>query len=406
MTVRMLLPQAIPDAPTRRLPRMPFSWPVQLAAIISAAFYAHMLVWWTPPRDLTVALDPWYSHILHYGPMEAFAHPFSNYTPPYLYLLAVASLGHNLLASMHVIKLLSLAGTVFLALAVADLLKAMEARPRYAVLIFVLPSVVLNAALLAQCDALWAGAAILAISAIIRGRTVRSLVWCGVAIAFKAQAAFIAPFIIGALVGRRAPLWQWLIPTAVFVAWMLPAWLMGWPAQQLAMVYPGQAGTDLGPGRLANPWIAATIYAPDTAKSWFVLGYAAAAAAAVAIVTLTSRSVGNKRVMLILALLSAMALPFLLPKMLERYYFLADVLALVLALSCRSRPAVLIAVCIQIASFLSLLTYWYFYLWPFLTLLGAFFAAAALAITCVLALDNEQADFTVRSLRPRRATAG
>ncbi len=217
-------------APAETKPMSVVSWPVQLAAIISLAIYLHSVFWWTEPYDMVTFLRPWYQHIVHYGPIGAFAHPFSNYTPAYLYLLAGTSLTHNLLDPLYAIKLLSVAGTAFAAYAVADLVKTLGGQPKYAVLLFVLPSVVINAALLAQCDALWAGACVLAVSAMIRGKTARSLVWCGIAIAFKLQSAFIAPFIIGALIGRRAPLWQWTIPGLVLVGSMIPAWLAGWPA--------------------------------------------------------------------------------------------------------------------------------------------------------------------------------
>ena len=112
--------------------------------------------------------------------------------------------------------------------AIADLLKAMGAPPRFAIFALVLPTTVINAALLGQCDALWAGACVFGLAAMMRGETVRSLAWCGLAFAFKSQAAFLAPVIIGALIGRRAPAWQWLVPAAVFIASLIPAALLGW----------------------------------------------------------------------------------------------------------------------------------------------------------------------------------
>jgi Gpi18-like mannosyltransferase len=285
---------------------------------------------------------------------------------------------------MYLIKLLSVAGTVFLTVAVADLLKTSGAESKQALLVFILPTAIINAALLGQCDALWVGSCVLAVAAMIRGRTVSALVWCGIAFAFKAQAAFIAPFIVGAMIGRRAPLWQWAIPALVFFASLVPAWLLGWPLSKLLMVYPNQAAEVIFPGKLANPWMAGTMFAKEATEHYFVVGYSAALAAAAAIAALTSTAVHNRRAMLALAVLSAIALPFLLPKMLERYFFLADVLALVLALSLRNRTATFVAFAIQSASLLSLLTYIYWFYTPFPTLIGGLFSSAALAATCVL----------------------
>lgn len=324
-------------------------------------------------------LEPWFAHIVRYGPIGAFAHPFSNYEPAYLYLLAASSLAHGLLAPIYIIKLLSVVGSLFLTLALANLLRASGAPAKYALFVLVLPTVVINTALLGQCDALWAGSCVFVLAAMMRGQSVRSLVWCGVAFAFKSQAAFIAPVVIGAMIGRRAPLWQWAIPPLIFVGTLMPAWLAGWPAWKLLMVYPGQAALVKFPGKLANPWIAATLFADHASRSFFWIGYAAAAAAAIAIGALAAASFRDRRTMLLLGALSATALPFLLPKMLERYYFLGDVLTLALALSWRTRAAGLIAGLVQAASLISLLTYIYWYHWPYPALLGIGFAGAGVA---------------------------
>src|SRR4051794_8638265 len=102
-----------------------FSSPVRLASVLVLAVCAHALYWSTRPPDMSIFLEPWFAHIVHFGPIGAFAHPFSNYEPAYLYLLAAGSLAHDLLSPMDVIKLLSVAGSLFLTFAVADLLKTL-----------------------------------------------------------------------------------------------------------------------------------------------------------------------------------------------------------------------------------------------------------------------------------------
>jgi len=361
------------------------AWPVQLAAILALAFYMMSLCWWTETHDMRDFLLPWFNHFVTAGPVGAFAHPFSNYTPPYLYLLAFVSLFHGFAGAMYLVKALSVAGTAFAAFAVGDLVGAMGGRRRFGMLLFILPSAVINAALLGQCDAFWGGACVLAVAAMIRGSTISSLLWCGVAFAFKAQAAFIAPFIIGALLGRRTPPWQWALPVLAFAALMTPAWLAGWPAAQLAMIYPAQSASYDFPGSLANPWIFATIYSPDVAKHFYWVGYATAAAAAVGIGMMAASAASKPRAMLFLALLSALALPFLLPKMHERYFFLADLLSLAAAISWPQRRVLLVAVATQLASLLSLVTYLFYGSWAYLTFAGVPFAALALVMSFALA---------------------
>ena len=150
--------QSIPVECTSRADARPLSWWLQAAAVLSAAFCLHWICWSQIPPDMVQFLFPWYDHILAKGPIGAFTEPFSNYTPTYLYLLAGASLADPALGPLNVIKLLSVLGTAFLSWSVADLLKAMGRDTRGAMFVFLLPSAILNAALLGQCDAFWAGA--------------------------------------------------------------------------------------------------------------------------------------------------------------------------------------------------------------------------------------------------------
>src|SRR3954452_15575783 len=223
---------------------------LQVGAIIALAAIARMMFWAVRPPDMSIFLEPWFAHIVHYGPIGAFAHPFSNYEPAYLYVLAASSLLHGVLTPMTIIKLLSVLGTLVLAFALADLLEAAGREGKSALLALLLPTIVINDALLGQCDALWSGSCLFALAAMMRGKTLRAMIWCGVAIAFKSQAAFIAPAMIGAMIGRRAPWWQWLVPAAVFLGSLVPAWLLGWPLVKLLTVYVDQAAWDQIPGRL------------------------------------------------------------------------------------------------------------------------------------------------------------
>lgn len=378
----------IATAPAERLPELA-SGGLRTAFILMFAIGARAIYWNQRPPDMRLFLEPWMSHILHYGPIEAFAHPFSNYEPAYLYLLALVSFAHGWLATMTIIKILSVAGTLFLALAVADVLRTAGAEARAALLVLVLPSVVINDALLGQCDALWAGACIFALAAVIRGQTLRSMIWCGVAISFKALAVFIAPVVIGAMIGRRVSWWQWTIPALVFAATLVPPWLLGWPAMDLLTVYLGQAKLEpLIAGRLGNPWMLVTMFGDDSAGRFYILGISAATAAAIPISVYAKRSFRDPSMLVLLAALSGTALPFLLPKMLERYYFLGDIMTLVLALSVKDRRATLAALAVQMASVLSHMTYLYSFDHPYPALGGTVCATIGLVAMCRLAAPS------------------
>jgi hypothetical protein len=357
----------------------------EMLALAALALFERIVCFPKRPPDMSIFLEPWFAHIVHYGPIQAFAHPFSNYEPAYLYVLAIGSLFHAWAAPMFIIKTLSVLGTLFMAFAFADLLKAAGADRRGAFLLLVLPSVAINDALLAQCDALWVGCCMLGLAATIRGRTLHTMIWCGLAIALKLQAAFMAPVIIGAMIGQRAPLRHWTVPALVFVATLVPPFLLGWPAFRLLTVYMHQATVDQLVGRLANPWMFGTIYAPEFATHSFVAGYIAAGAAALVIAALAARNPRDPKMLILLGALAGTALPFLLPKMLERYYFLGDVMTLGLALTWVNRPSAIAVRAVQIASILTHFTYIYFFYDPWPTLVGVFFAVAGLVAMGMLA---------------------
>lgn len=359
----------------------------------AAALWLRAILWPITSPDVDEFLLPWYRHILDRGPLGAFAAPFSNYTPPYLYLLAAASLFDGWLSAVTLIKLVAVAGTLFLALSVHSLLAAAGApwRRTAAAAVFLLPSAAINAAALAQCDAYWTAACLFAVAEAVRGRTTRMLVWCGVALAFNAQAAFLAPFILALLIARRVPLGRWLIPPAVYAAAMLPAWLAGWPMLDLLLVYPRQAGQFVMAGNLANPWIGLdTLLGPD-AVALFPIGYAAALAAGAAFVAIFSRRRWSPAGLIAGALLCALMLPWLPPKMHERFFFLADLLAFSLALVARDRASLAIALAVQLAS---LSAYFSYYVdWPFPAIVGSLLPALAiLAVLRFLQRDRPSTD--------------
>ena len=330
-----------------------------VAGVAALSLWLHFIAWPTVAPDMVEYVIPWYRHIVETGPVAAFATPFSNYTPAYLYLLAIGSFADPWLAPITVIKLISVGGTFCLAWSVHALLKAADSpwRREAALATFLLPTPLLNGPYLGQCDAFWVAACLMAVAAALRDRTAAMLVWCGVALSFKAQAAFLAPFIFAMLIERRAPLHLWLVPPAVYAAFALPAWLAGWPALDLLMVYPLQTVHFESGGNLANPWAALRYLTESGGKELFWIGFAAAAAVAAFYIARLGRLKLDATGIIGAALLSCFMLPWLLPKMHERYWLLADMLAFAFAVVARDRPGVLIAVTVTLASAASIFSY-------------------------------------------------
>lgn len=331
-----------------------------IALTLACALVAHAALWPFRANDVDEYLIPWLEHIRHTGMIDAFSTPFSNYTPPYLYLLAFASPLAAIFPLVTVIKLLSTAGSIALALAVWRLLKALdcEQASRGAALVLVLPSTLLNAPFLAQCDAVWAAACIMAVAMAIERRHVSMLAWFGLAIAIKLQAAFVGPFIVALLINHRVPVRLWLIAPLVAFLTLVPAWAAGWPIGDLATIYLRQAGySDVLSLNAPNAWIIIQSLPMIGALSLKGLAMAIAIGASASYIAWLSSHRLPARSIPATALLAVLLVVGALPHMHERYFFLGDILALSVALTRRDRTGWLAAAAVQAGSTLAILAY-------------------------------------------------
>ncbi len=346
----------MPSAPNHPGFAAPAPWLVALVAAVQA-----WALWPLFTPDMTAYLIPWLETIRDAGVADAFARPFSNYMPSYLYLLALFSPLTAWLDPMSVIKLLSVAGTVALALAMHRLLGALGVaqRAHWAALVVALPSVAFNALLMGQCDAIYVAACLMAVAMAVERRHVAMFVWCGVAVAFKAQAVLVAPFFLAIAIQRRVPLVQWLAAPAALLALMAPALLAGWPPADLATVYFRQAGTfsnDIA-RNAPNIWSLAGMIAPEFAPRLFGLALAAALGAAAWFVAKMQVVRFDNAGLVGMAALAALLTAGLLPRMHERYFLLADMLILAFAIARGTRPAFALAALVQIGSFAAITGY-------------------------------------------------
>ncbi|HEY0625076.1 hypothetical protein [Sphingomonas sp.] len=334
----------------------PAIWLVALVAAVQA-----WVLWPLYTPDMTAYLVPWLETIRARGAASAFAEPFSNYMPSYLYLLAAVSPLAQWLDPMSVIKLLSIAGTVALALSFHRLLGALAApqRAQWAAAIFALPSVAFNALLMGQCDAIYVAACVMAVAMALERRHVAMFAWCGIAVAFKAQAVLVAPLFLALAIRRRMPFHHWLAAPAALLAMMAPALIAGWPPADLATVYFRQAGTFSNEiaRNAPNIWSLAGAITPEHAPKLFALALAAALGASAAFVARMQVVRFDKAGLVGMAALAALLTAGLLPRMHERYFLLADILTFAFAISRGTRGAFTLAALVQLGSTAAIIGY-------------------------------------------------
>ena len=301
------------------------------ASVFVLALAARMPFFPKRTPDYDGWISGWISHLEREG-FGAFGDKFSDYAPSYLYLLWLTTFSP--ISALWTVKLISVAFELGLAAACAAVLLSLGGSRRQALLaatvVFALPTVFLNGAAWGQSDAVYAAFSLAAVAWAIRGKGSMAMLFAGMGIAVKAQGLLILPFLLlFTLRGRFSwKAWAWL-PVPYVVA-ILPGVILGRGLRESLTIYLDQADayTKL---TLSAPTVYAWLDLPHSVgrpgtylAAAIVLG-AVIAAARWAKLKSPPEILGAAAFLLVLA-------PFVLPKMHDRYFFLADVTTVLYAI--------------------------------------------------------------------------
>ena len=285
--------------------------------------------------DYLTFLAPWTQFFRDNGGFAALRYSLGNYNPPYMYFLALFS--YFDISELYLIKLLSVLFDVLLAWACMKLLGLYTGSRAKLLGVFLavlfLPTVVINGAYWAQCDSIYAFFGIYALYLGLRGRGCASMVSLAACLAFKLQAVFIIPVFFILLLAKKLRWRQLLVFPTAYIVFMLPALLAGRPFVETMTLYFAQAGTVGDAMNYNAPSLTSMFQWSGNTESWSTLLIAAAFALVLAsyAVAAVKRRELDDTVFLGFALLLAMGIPYLLPHMHDRYFFIPGVLAIVLA---------------------------------------------------------------------------
>ena len=263
----------------------------------------------------------------------------SDYTPPYLYLLLLISRFQNY-PWQYMVKAISMLAELLLGYAVMRLaslrLKGDSAPLMIYHMVQLLPTVVFNGAYWGQCDAIYTAFCMMALALALTDKPVRSMVCMGVALSFKLQTVFFLPALLPLWLRRQIKLRHVLLIPAAYMAMMIPALWGGKSLHHVLTCYLQQAGqynfiTMNGPTLyqlLPAAMDKETLY---TMFSGMAMCLALALLAGSCLLICWRREALDVRSTLLFTLLVLSGVPYLLPKMHERYTFGADVLSLAVA---------------------------------------------------------------------------
>ncbi|WP_433296816.1 glycosyltransferase 87 family protein [Actinoplanes sp. CA-030573] len=301
-----------------------------VVALITLAVAARVAGWrWrTPDMDIFLA---WSRQLRHVEGGRQIGAEVGNYNAPFVYLLVVLThLPGPLMIKLKATFVLFDVVLAFFAYRIVGLRFAGFRRPMAAALVVVLlPTVVINASLWGQMDAMWAAFAVGAVYFLRLERHGPAVAMCAVSLAVKPQGIFLFPLLLLlALAGRLR--WRTVLTApAVLLALDLPALIAGRDPVELFTIYGlDRQGSHVATLTVNAPSVYAFIAGAPNAGPLRILGYLFAATA---ILLLSYILIFREIEVLSAATLFALLVPFTLPGMHERYFFLADVLTVILA---------------------------------------------------------------------------
>src|SRR5271157_2671373 len=181
-----------------RIKRLPVSDFVIIATGLALAIAIRYSLLNFQSVDYIVYTRHWYAFIKAHG-FSAFGQDFSNYNPPYLYLLYVIIRFSPDLPGLTATKLPSIVADFLcagLAYKIVNIKYSKSPLPMFAVFaILFAPTVVLNSAFWGQADALYTIALIGCIYFLLTKHPAWAMFFFGVSISFKAQAIFLLPLL-------------------------------------------------------------------------------------------------------------------------------------------------------------------------------------------------------------------
>lgn len=285
-------------------------------------------------QDYSYYNKVWYQTIKELG-FSALGQSFSNYTPPFLYLLYIVSKLLPNIATVTAVKLPSILCDFVCAWYVYRIVRLKYEKgpvPIFAFLaILFSPTVILNSAVWGQADSIFTAALVAFLFYLLKKQPWLACIAFGIAFSIKLQSIYLAPLLM-ALFFKKVISWKHLLTIpAVYLIAIIPAWIAGRPLVELLTVYFDQVQGV--PGLFHNAPNIYTWLPVDDYGIFFQAGiiFAVSISLIYVAVALKSHAKLSKHLIVQLAFVSALLVPYFLPKTHDRYFYPSDILSIVYA---------------------------------------------------------------------------
>lgn len=293
--------------------------------------------------DYKMFFEPWVATLREAGGgFQGLSAEFEyvDYTTPYLLILSFISIC-PFFNTLILMKMVSVFFDFVAAIAVGFIVYEMTDKKQsgymaYAVMLFV-PTIVANGAMWAQCDIIFTSFVMLSLLFMLKDKPRASLIFYGIAFAFKLQTLFIAPLYVLLWVKKKMKIQHFLwLPIMYFIG-IIPSWIAGKNLWELLTVYLFQANGEMDIYKLSHkfPNVYQIIGTDSFLREYADAGiYFTLAVLMVLMYYIAQKNFTfTKDLIIRMGMFFVMVVVFFLPHMHERYGILADVLSVIVAFS-------------------------------------------------------------------------
>lgn len=298
--------------------------------------------------DFESFLNVWYNHFKSFGGFDALKSSPSNYNYPYQYILAFFSYFKvNLLYTLKFISFIfDYIMAIFAALIVYEILKSktdyVKNKNKYKFiavitycLVILIPTVILNSAAWGQCDSIYTSFILISFYFLLKKKSIYSFIFLGLAFSFKLQAVFVLPFYF--LIwykNRDFKLYEFLIIPIIDFIMCIPATFWGVSIKNCILLYFNQAnGYDSLVANIPNLYAFFNNINNYSKTIFTILGIAMTflVLSLIALILFDEfrlKEKIKKEQYIDILILSLMIIIYFLPRMHDRYLYIADVLSI------------------------------------------------------------------------------
>ena len=293
--------------------------------------------------DYKMFFEPWVATLREAGGgFQGLSAEFEyvDYTTPYLLILSFISIC-PFFNTLILMKMVSIFFDFVAAIAVGFIVYEMTDKKQsgymaYAVMLFV-PTIVANGAMWAQCDIIFTSFVMLSLLFMLKDKPRASLIFYGIAFAFKLQTLFIAPLYVLLWVKKKMKIQHFLwLPIMYFIG-IIPSWIAGKNLWELLTVYLFQANGEMDIYKLSHkfPNVYQIIGTDSFLREYADAGIYFTLTVLMVLMYYIARKnfTFTKDLIIRMGMFFVMVVVFFLPHMHERYGILADVLSVIVAFS-------------------------------------------------------------------------